>query len=157
MLNNGTTQDLDPLMWKPPLPSPERSELRDQDEDSMSSPGVEAESGISSMAVSPDLQDAGHDFGETVEDLVVPQSEEVTEAKNNLYTDDAAVSAMKDNTAGLVFGAVPVTSVPATPQRAQRTRPSTRRVQPTRTRLATRSKTVTTEQWSSWWCTSQQM
>ncbi|XP_034997320.2 FK506-binding protein 5 [Hippoglossus stenolepis] len=113
MQTKGTSQDLDRLMWKPPLPSFERSELRDQDEGSRSSPGVEAESGISSMAVSPDLQDAGHDFGETVEDMVVPQldcdpqSEEGTEAKNNLYADDAAVAAIKDDTVGMVFGPYP--------------------------------------------------
>ncbi|CAB1432266.1 unnamed protein product, partial [Pleuronectes platessa] len=113
MQTNGTSPDLDLLMWKPPLPSLERSELRDQDEGSRSSPAVEAESGISSMAVSPDLQDAGHDFGETIENMLVPQldcdpeSEEGTEAKNNLYADDAAVSIMKADTAGLVFGPYP--------------------------------------------------
>ena len=105
MQNSGTSQELDPLMWKPPLPSLEQRELRDQDEGSMSPPGVEAESGISSMAVSPDLQDAGHDFCETVD--CDPQSEEGTEAKNNLYADDAAVSAIKDDTAGMVFGPYP--------------------------------------------------
>ncbi|XP_034458540.1 uncharacterized protein stbd1 isoform X2 [Hippoglossus hippoglossus] len=113
MQTKGTSQDLDRLMWQPPLPSFERRGLRDQDEGSRSSPGVEAESGISSMAVSPDLQDAGHDFGETVEDMVVPeldcdpQSEEGTEAKNNLYADDTAVSAIKDDTVGMVFGPYP--------------------------------------------------
>ncbi|XP_060948648.1 uncharacterized protein stbd1 [Limanda limanda] len=113
MQNNGMSPDLDPLMWQPPLPSLKRSELRDQDEGSMCSAAVEAESGISSMAVSPDLQDAGHDFAETVENMVVPQldwdspSEEGKEAKNNLYADDADVSVIKDETAGLVFGPYP--------------------------------------------------
>lgn len=40
----------------------EQSQLRDHDKDNTSYPGVGVESGISSMAVSPDLQDAGNEF-----------------------------------------------------------------------------------------------
>nr|XP_020456786.1 starch-binding domain-containing protein 1 [Monopterus albus]XP_020456787.1 starch-binding domain-containing protein 1 [Monopterus albus] len=88
------------------------SEFRDNDKDSMSSPGTGEESGISSLTVSPDLQDVGNELDVTVENAVLPvldsepQSEEKVEAQNILLTDDAAVSVNED-TAGMVSGPYP--------------------------------------------------
>nr|XP_019967200.1 PREDICTED: starch-binding domain-containing protein 1 [Paralichthys olivaceus] len=105
-----TSRDLNPPRWQPPLRSFEQSELRDQDEGSVWSPGFGAESGISSMTASPDLQDAGDEFGETIENMIFPQldcdpqSEEGTETQNSLYV---AVSVITEDTAGTMFGPYP--------------------------------------------------
>ncbi|KAM6975152.1 uncharacterized protein stbd1 [Tautogolabrus adspersus] len=112
----GTT--LAPVMTansSPPLcpiyfPSFKQSELGDND---LSSPGIGKESGISSMAVSPDLQDAGNVFDVTVENIVVPvmdydrPSAAEIESKYSLFSDDVAVSYKNENTAGMIFGPFP--------------------------------------------------
>ncbi|XP_067430054.1 enolase-phosphatase E1 [Thunnus thynnus] len=104
------TEDINPPMCHLHLPSFQQSVLRDTD---ISSPGVGEESGISSMTVSPDLQDAGNEFGMTVENMALPvmdcdpQSGEQTEAQNNVFTDDVAISVIKEDTAGMVFGPYP--------------------------------------------------
>lgn len=70
------------------LPSFEQSELMSFGE----------ESGISSMTVSPDLQEAGDEFVTTPENVEIPvvdcppQSENQTEAQISLFGDDAALS-----------------------------------------------------------------
>ncbi|XP_028273996.1 uncharacterized protein stbd1 [Parambassis ranga] len=73
------------------LPSFEQSELMSFGE----------ESGISSMAVSPDLQDAGDEFVTTPENVQIPlvdcppQSENQTGAQISLFADDVALSVGK--------------------------------------------------------------
>lgn len=74
----------------------EHVDVTDDVIDIASSPGVEVESGISSMTVSPDLPDAANDFGRIVE-------ETVTEAPHNLYADDVAVSIFTEATAEMMF------------------------------------------------------
>ncbi|XP_073333507.1 uncharacterized protein stbd1 [Pagrus major] len=92
------------------LTSFEQSEQKDS---AISSPGFGEESGISSMAVSPDLQYAGNEFDMTIGNIVVPvmdcelQSEGQTEAQNSHFADDAAVSVTHQDTAGMVFGPYP--------------------------------------------------
>ncbi|XP_020486211.1 titin homolog [Labrus bergylta] len=92
------------------FPSLKQSELGDND---LSSPGVGKESGISSMAVSPDLQDAGNVFDVTVENIVVPvmdydsASSAEIESKYSCFSDDVAVSYKNENTAGMIFGPYP--------------------------------------------------
>lgn len=92
------------------LPSFEQSEQKDS---AISSPGFGEESGISSMAVSPDLQYASHEFDMTIGNMVLPamdfdlQSEGQTEAQNSLFADDAAVPFTHEDTAGMVFGPYP--------------------------------------------------
>lgn len=81
-------------------PSFEQSEQKDS---AISSPGFGEESGISSMAVSPDLQYAGNEFDM---DFGL-QSEGWTGAQNSLFADDAAVSFTHGNTAGMVFRPYP--------------------------------------------------
>ncbi|KAG7499484.1 starch-binding domain-containing protein 1 [Solea senegalensis] len=56
----------------------------EQSELNVPSPGVGEESGISSMTVSPDVQDSGNEFGKIVDDMVDgdPESEEMTKAQN---------------------------------------------------------------------------
>ncbi|XP_076614878.1 uncharacterized protein stbd1 isoform X2 [Chaetodon auriga] len=88
------------------LPSFEQSELRG---DVISSPDVGEESGISSMAVSPDLQDAGDEFGVTVGNTALSamgcelQSGGQTDAQNSLFADDVPTSVINEDTAGMVF------------------------------------------------------
>lgn len=75
--------------------------------DGVLSPGVGEESGISSLAVSPDPQDAGNEFGVTAGDTVLDfdlESEGQTEAQNSLFADDAALSVGNEDKAGMVFG-----------------------------------------------------
>ncbi len=103
-------EDISPPMCQIHLPSFEQSEPRYND---ISSPGVGEESGISSMAVSPDLQDAGNEFDVTVENIVLPvidcdlQSEGQTEAQINLLADDVVLSVINEGTGGMVFGPYP--------------------------------------------------
>lgn len=107
---NGTasvmTEDMIATMCQMHLPSFEQRELRDND----ISAGVGEESGISSMTVSPD---AGNEFDVIFEDMVLPamdcdqQSEEQTGAQNSLFADDVAISVIKEDTAGMVFGPYP--------------------------------------------------
>lgn len=100
---------VNPPMCQLHLPSFEQSVLRHTD---ISSPGGE-ESGISSMTVSPDLQDAGNEFDITVENMELPamdcdlQPEEQTEAQNSPFTDDVAISVIKEDKARMVFGPYP--------------------------------------------------
>ncbi|XP_018527286.1 uncharacterized protein stbd1 [Lates calcarifer] len=105
------TEDLDLPMYQTLLPSFKQSELRDNGKDSMLSPGVGEESGISSMTVSPDLQDAVNEFSMSTENMVFPvndpHTQETTEAQNSLFADDAAISVTNKNTAGMVFAPYP--------------------------------------------------
>lgn len=104
------TKDIGPLMCKIYLSSFEQSEQRD---DVISSPDVGEESGISSMAVSPDVQDAGNEFDVTIGNTVLPvveyelQSDGRTEAQNSLFADDVASSVTNEDTAGMVSGPYP--------------------------------------------------
>ncbi|XP_026153873.1 uncharacterized protein stbd1 [Mastacembelus armatus] len=94
------------------LQSLKQNELKDNDTDSISLPGVE-ENGISSMTACPDLQDAGNGFGTTTENLehpVIgsePQPEERTGAQNSLFADDIAIYVGNEDTAGMTFGPYP--------------------------------------------------
>ncbi|XP_034566349.1 enolase-phosphatase E1 [Notolabrus celidotus] len=87
------------------VPSFEPSDLGYSD---LSSPGVGKESGISSMAVSPDLQGAGNAFDVLVESMVEGDllSAAQIESKNDLLTDDMCYNHDR-NTAGMVFGPYP--------------------------------------------------
>ncbi|XP_047426288.1 uncharacterized protein stbd1 [Mugil cephalus] len=84
------------------LPSFEQTDL------TWSSTGLGEESGISSMTVSPDLQDAGDDFAITPKKVVLPlmyhnpQSEEPTESQDSLFADDVAV--INEDSVGVAFG-----------------------------------------------------
>ncbi|XP_038589136.1 uncharacterized protein stbd1 [Micropterus salmoides] len=80
----------------------EQSEQMDND---MSSYGIGKESGISSMAVSPDLQDTSNEFDVIVQSDL--QSEGQTEAPNSLFADDVAISVINDDRAGMVFEPYP--------------------------------------------------
>uniref|UniRef100_A0A8D3DTS1 Starch-binding domain-containing protein 1 n=1 Tax=Scophthalmus maximus TaxID=52904 RepID=A0A8D3DTS1_SCOMX len=103
-------QYLNPPAWPIHLPSFERSEPRDNVGDTAPSPGVGRESGISSMAVSPDLPRAGSEFGENVADAMQdwdPHWEERAEAQNGLFADDVAAPVIHENTAGWLFGPYP--------------------------------------------------
>lgn len=105
-----TTKDVSPSLYQIYLPSFEQSERRDDD---ISSPGIGKESGISSLAVSPDAQDAGKDFGVTVGDTVLPvmdcdlQTEGQTETQTSFFADDVALSVVNEDTAGTVFESYP--------------------------------------------------
>lgn len=105
-----TTKDVSPSVCQIYLPSFEESERRDDD---ISSPGIGKESGISSLAVSPDAQDAGKDFGVTVGDTVLPvmdcdlQTEGQTETQTSFFADDVALSVVNEDTAGTVFEPYP--------------------------------------------------
>ncbi|XP_035523515.1 uncharacterized protein stbd1 [Morone saxatilis] len=104
------SKDISHPMCQIHLLSFEQSELRDND---ISSPGVGEESGISSMAVSPDLQDPGKEFDMTVENMalrvmdcdLLPKGQ--TEAQNSIFADDVAISVIEEDTAGRVFGPYP--------------------------------------------------
>lgn len=100
------TEDKSPPMCQIHLPSFEQSELRDND---ISSPGVGEESGISSMAVSPDSQDAGNKFDVTVENMVLPviDCDLQSEAQISLFADDVVLSVVNEGTGGMVFGPYP--------------------------------------------------
>ncbi|XP_051269335.1 uncharacterized protein stbd1 [Dicentrarchus labrax] len=104
------TKDISPPMCQIHLLSFEQSELRDND---ISSPGVGEESGISSMAVSPDLQDPGKEFDMTVENMALPVIDcdllpkGQTEAQNSIFADDVAISVIEEDTVGRVFGPYP--------------------------------------------------
>ncbi|XP_023263280.1 starch-binding domain-containing protein 1 [Seriola lalandi dorsalis] len=108
-----TTDDLNPPMCHIPLPSFVQSELRDNDKDSMSSPGVGEESGISSMAVSPDLHAAGNEFDLTIEKMMLPvmdcdtQFEERTEAQESVFAAGVVIPVINEDTSGMVFGPYP--------------------------------------------------
>nr|XP_046231566.1 uncharacterized protein stbd1 [Scatophagus argus] len=86
----------------------EQSGQRDHD----LSPSVGEESGISSLAVSPDVQD-GNEFDMTVGNMVFPVmnhdlwSEGQTEPQNTLFSDDVAIPVINDTTTGMVFGSYP--------------------------------------------------
>ncbi|XP_059213599.1 uncharacterized protein stbd1 [Centropristis striata] len=97
------TEDINPPMCQINLPSFEEFELRDND---VSCAGVGEESGISSMAVSPD---AGKEFDVIFENMVIPVIDcvEQTEAQISFFADDAAISVIKEETAGMVFGPYP--------------------------------------------------
>ncbi|XP_030006232.1 uncharacterized protein stbd1 [Sphaeramia orbicularis] len=87
-----------------------QTELKDSDIDIIPSPAVGVESGISSMAVSPDLQEAGPDIGITVESMTLPvvecdfqvischKLEEHIEVPHSFYADDVALSAQRQDT-----------------------------------------------------------
>lgn len=72
----------------------------EQKEDDLSSAAVGEESGISSLAVSPDLQDDGTEFGTNVGDSMQPalDFDPQTAAQNNLYADDAVLSVREEIT-----------------------------------------------------------
>ncbi|XP_027134452.1 uncharacterized protein stbd1 [Larimichthys crocea] len=99
------TEDINPPIYQIYLSSFEQSECRYND---LSPPAVGEESGISSMAVSPDFQDASYDVA--IGNMVLPvidcyqQAEGQIEAQNSLFADDVAVSVMNENTAGRMFG-----------------------------------------------------
>ncbi|KAM7393153.1 hypothetical protein PAMA_008009 [Pampus argenteus] len=93
------TTDAAPPMCQLHLLSFEQSALRDSD---ISSTGFGEESGISSMTVSPDLQDAGNDF-DMSHKMPVMDCEEQTKAQNSFFTDDVAISVKE----GMVFGPYP--------------------------------------------------
>ncbi|XP_053196052.1 uncharacterized protein stbd1 isoform X1 [Scomber japonicus] len=103
------TDDINPTMCQLHLLSFEQNVLSPD----ISSPGVGEESGISSMAVSPDLQDVGNEFETIVTNIALPvkdydpQPEEHTEAQKCFFTEDVAVSVIKEDTAGMVFGPYP--------------------------------------------------
>lgn len=79
----------------------------EQRNNGVASPGVGEESGISSLAVSPDSQDTGIEFDVANDHMVDsdPESEEQTEPQNGLFADDAASSFFND--AGVEFGPYP--------------------------------------------------
>ncbi|XP_029372359.1 uncharacterized protein stbd1 [Echeneis naucrates] len=83
------TDDLKPPMCQFHLSSLEQSELRDNNQDSIATPSVGEESGISSMAVSPDLHGAGDEFELAINNMMLPTmecdapSEERTETQNS--------------------------------------------------------------------------
>ncbi|KAM7369237.1 hypothetical protein PAMP_013519 [Pampus punctatissimus] len=93
------TTDAAPPMCQLHLLSFEQSALRDSD---ISSTGFGEESGISSMTVSPDLQDAGNEFDMSVKNMAIAvmDCEEQTKAQNSFFTDDVAISVKE----GMVFG-----------------------------------------------------
>ncbi|XP_042365631.1 uncharacterized protein stbd1 [Plectropomus leopardus] len=82
-------------------------ERRDTVDNDLSFAHVAEESGISSMTVSPD---AGNEFDVIFENVALPmmdydlQPEGQTEVQNSLFADDVAVSVIKEDTAGMVFG-----------------------------------------------------
>lgn len=84
-----------PPMCQIYLPSLEQSEQRFDD---ISSLGVDEESGISSLAVSPDVQDAGHEFGVSVGEMLLPvmDTKQQTTTQNSLFADDVALSVVKE-------------------------------------------------------------
>ncbi|XP_070845759.1 uncharacterized protein stbd1 isoform X2 [Chaetodon trifascialis] len=100
------TKDIGAPIGKIYFPSFEQSELRD---DVISSPDVGEESGISSMAVSPELQNAANEFGVTVGNMVLPvmdcelQPGGRTEAQNSLFADDVPTSVINEDTTGMAF------------------------------------------------------
>ncbi|XP_010791785.1 uncharacterized protein [Notothenia coriiceps] len=102
------TEDNKPPICQIRLPSFEQFEMRDNDPSLVGSAGVE--SGISSMAVSPD---AGNDFDVIFEHTVLPmmdcylKSDWQMEAQKILFADDAATSSIEDDTAGMVFQPFP--------------------------------------------------
>ncbi|KAK5878667.1 hypothetical protein CesoFtcFv8_024056 [Champsocephalus esox] len=102
------TEDNKPPICQIRLPSFEQFEMRDNDPSLVGSAGVEIE--ISSMAVSPD---AGNDFDVIFEHTVLPmmdcylKSDGQMEAQNILFVDDAAISSIEDDTAGMVFQPFP--------------------------------------------------
>lgn len=77
------TSDVNPATYKIDFLSFKQSELKDNDNTSYA--GVGVESGISSMAVSPDLQDVDNEF-------------------DALITDDIAVSVINEDTPDMAFG-----------------------------------------------------
>lgn len=91
------------LMTEDIVPSLERSEKMETDRSS-ASPG--GESDISSLAVSPDVQDAGNEFAVTTGDTVDPviECDLQTETQNSLFADDVALSVVDEDTKDLVFG-----------------------------------------------------
>ncbi|XP_068562066.1 uncharacterized protein stbd1 [Cebidichthys violaceus] len=101
------TEDINPPLCQIYLPSFEHLALRDND---ISSAGVGEESGISSMAVSPN---AVNECDVIFEKMVLQamdcdlKSEGQTEAQNSLFADDAAVSAIEEDTASMVFRPYP--------------------------------------------------
>ncbi|XP_040013989.1 uncharacterized protein stbd1 [Xiphias gladius] len=107
------SEEFNPPTCQTHLPSFEQSELKEKDKDSISSPGVGEESGISSMTVTPDLHDAGNEFDMTTENMVLqvmdcdPLSEERTEARNSLFADDVTIPVIKEDTVGTVCGPHP--------------------------------------------------
>ncbi|KAK5851795.1 hypothetical protein PBY51_023322 [Eleginops maclovinus] len=113
------TEDNNPPICQIRLPSFEQFEVRDNDPSLVGSAGEE--SGISSMAVSPD---AGHDFDVIFEHAVLPmmdcylKSDGQMEAQNIVFADDAAISVIKDDMAGMVFIPFPShhTQQPHSPQ-----------------------------------------
>ncbi|XP_054468348.1 uncharacterized protein stbd1 [Anoplopoma fimbria] len=100
-------EDLNPPLCHVYLPSFAQFALMDND---VSLAGVGEESGISSMTVSPD---AGNEFDAIFEEMVLPvmdcelRSEGQTEAQNSFFADDAAISVIEKDTAGMLFGPYP--------------------------------------------------
>ncbi|KAF1377330.1 hypothetical protein PFLUV_G00199620 [Perca fluviatilis] len=91
-------EDINPPMCQIPLPSFEQFDLRND----TSSAGVGEESGISSMTVSPD-----NEFDVSFENTVLPVMDWDPRKSQNLFANDAAVSVVKEDTAGMVCGLYP--------------------------------------------------
>ncbi|CAJ1071257.1 enolase-phosphatase E1 [Xyrichtys novacula] len=98
------TVDLSPSTCHMYRTSFEQSDLGDPDP---SSPSFGKESGISSMAVSPDLQDVYNGFeviDKNIVECILPSTSQ-EEPKNSLFGDYvAAPYSCNENTAGMVFG-----------------------------------------------------
>ncbi|XP_035847133.1 uncharacterized protein stbd1 isoform X2 [Sander lucioperca] len=87
--------NINPAMCQIPLPSFEQFELRDD----ASSAGVGEESGISSLTVSPD-----NEFDVIFESTLLPVTDcDPHKSQNSLFANDAALSVIKEDTAGMVF------------------------------------------------------
>lgn len=90
------TNDVTPPTCHIYLPSFEQSEQRYDDASCLS---VDQESGISSLAVSPDVQDAGQEFGMSVGHVLPPviYADSQTTTQNSFYADDVALSIIKED------------------------------------------------------------
>ncbi|KAL7376187.1 hypothetical protein ABVT39_002754 [Epinephelus coioides] len=101
------TEDTDNPLYQYYLLNLEQCQMGDNN---ISSACVGEESGISSMTVSPD---AGNEFDVIFENMPVPlmncdlQSKGQSEVQNHLFADDIALSIIKEETAGMVFGPYP--------------------------------------------------
>ncbi|XP_028457997.1 uncharacterized protein stbd1 [Perca flavescens] len=103
-------EDINPPTCQIPLPSFEQFDLRND----TSSAGVGEESGISSMTVSPD-----NEFDVSFENTVLPAMDCDPRKSQNLFANDAGVSVIKEDTAGMVRGLY--SSRPSQPPHSERT------------------------------------
>ncbi|XP_068191025.1 uncharacterized protein stbd1 [Antennarius striatus] len=104
------SEDISPPMCPISLQSFEQSELKQKD---VSFPVGDEESGISSLADTPDLHNAGKEFGITTSNTAIPvidtdlQCEGQAEAQNNFFADDVVSSVMNEDSASVVFSPFP--------------------------------------------------